>query len=280
MWLLRAMLGALALLSITIALAPEPPAAPMAGVETHVVVGKPVTTPLAGAMDLDGALRAGTPRDSAIRRSGSPTGVRPLALEMGPLEPADYVGVTYQGAIREYETRNALYLRCSTHERIKPIAGGATEGTYTEAIVPLGPQWCPGGEVFLRLVGTSDFRNVGVAPPYAVSTLSYLKQSYLGYVGYFLMAFAVVFAAFFAGGLAARATRSGLDPVLAGFLGVGAASLTMFYAYAWTPLPLVCAPGSDPSLMLVRGPFGWNERWQGSVTSRKRSSRSCGKLMC
>lgn len=237
MWLLRAVLGALALLSIAIAVAPEPPAASMRGVETHVLAGKPETVSLAGAVNLDGALRAGTPRDSSIYGSATPTGARPLALEMGPLEPVDYVGVTYRGAIREYETRNALYLRCSTHEQIKPIASGATEGTYTESIVQLGQAWCPDGKVFLRLVGTSDFRSVGVAPPYAVSALSYLKQSYLGFAGYFLVAFAVVFAAFFGGGLAARATRSGLDPVLAGFLGVGAASLTMFYVYAWTPAP-------------------------------------------
>ncbi|MBA4011826.1 MAG: hypothetical protein C0481_08175 [Phenylobacterium sp.] len=237
MWLLRAVLGALALLSIAIALAPEPPASPMHGVQTHVVVGQTQTAPLAEVTDLDAALRPGTPRDSVIYRSWSPAGVRPLALEMGPLEPADYVGVLYQGTIREYETRNALYLRCSTHERIKPIAGGGTAGTYTETIVPLGDKWCAGGEVYLRLVGTSDFRNVGVAQPYAVSALSYLKQSYLGYVGFFLTAFAIVLAPFFAGGLVARATRSGVDPVLGGFLGLGAACLTLFYLYAWTPLP-------------------------------------------
>lgn len=237
MGLLRAVLGALALLSVAIALAPEPPARPMPGVQTHVIAGQPDIRSLRGVTDLDGALRAGTPRDSSIYRSWSPSGVRPMALEMGPLEPADYIGVTYQGTIREYETRNAFYLRCSKHERIKPIAGGATEGTFTESIVPLGRKWCPGGEVYLRLVGVSDYRNVGVAPPYAVSTLSYLKQSYLGLVGYFLTAFAVVFAAFFGGGLLARGSRSGVDPVLGGFLGLAAASLTIFYAYAWTPLP-------------------------------------------
>lgn len=237
MWLLRAVLIALALLGLAIAIAPEPPARPMHGVETHVLVGTPEKVSLAGAADLDGALRAGTPRDSILYRSASPTGARPLALEMGPLEPADYVGVTYQGAVREYETRNALYLRCSAHDQIKPISGGATEGTYTESIVPLGSSWCRDGQVFLRLVGTSDFRNIGVAPPYAVSALSHLKQSYLGFAGYFLVAFAAVFAAFFAGGLAARASRSGLDPTLAGLLGVAASSLTLFYLYAWTPAP-------------------------------------------
>lgn len=237
MWLLRAMLGALAMLSLAVILAPEPSARPMQGLSTEIVMGRPHTQPLRDAVGVDGALRAGTPRDSAIQRSLSTRGVRPMALEIGPLEPVDYVGVTYQGAVREYETRNALYLRCSSHGRIKPIAGGATEGTFTESIVPLGPNWCPDGKVYLRLVGTSDYRNIGVAPPYSVSTLSYLKQSYLGFVGYLLTAFAVVFAAFFAGGVVARATRSGVDPVLAGFLGVGVASLTIFYAYAWTPLP-------------------------------------------
>ena len=100
MWLLRAVLGALALLSVAIAVAPEPPATAMHGVETHVMVGGPQPVHLAGAGDLDGALRARTPRDSAIYRAGSPGGVRPLALEMGPLEPVDFVGVTYQCANR------------------------------------------------------------------------------------------------------------------------------------------------------------------------------------
>ena len=74
MWLLRAALGALALLSLAIAIAPEPPAAPMLGMKTEVIVGEPDTVPLAGAVVLDGALRAGTPRDSAIYRSTSPAG--------------------------------------------------------------------------------------------------------------------------------------------------------------------------------------------------------------
>lgn len=237
MWLLRAMVGALALLGIAVAVAPEPAAVPMPHAETHILLGRPNALPLSLVKDRDSSLRAGTPSDAVLLRSWSPEGIRQMALEMGPLEPADYVGVTYQGSIRERDTNNALYLRCSSHERIKPIAAGGTNTTLTEAIVPLGREWCRDGEVYLRLVSTSNVRNVGVAPPYAVSALSYLKQSYLGYVGYFLTAFAIVLAAFFVGGITARATRSGLDPVPAGLIGVGTASLALFYGYAWTPAP-------------------------------------------
>lgn len=209
----------------------------MRGVETNILIGRPNALPLSTVRDFDSSLRTGTPRDSVLLRSWSPDGVRPMALEMGPLAPADYVGVMYQGSIREHDTRNALYLRCTTHDKIKPIGGGGTNTTLTEAIVPLGGAWCPDGDVYLRLAATSDFRNVGVAPPYEVSALSYLKQSYLGYVGYFLAAFAILLGVFFVGGLIARITRSGLDPIPAGLISIGTASLAIFYAYGWTPLP-------------------------------------------
>jgi hypothetical protein len=239
MWFLRAVVAALALLGIAVAMAPEPAALPMPQAQVRVIEGEPTSIALAAIGDRDAAIRRSIRGEAEAKlwRAWTPDGVRPLAMEIGPLKQVDYLGVAYQGSVRERETRNALYLRCTVHDQIKPIASGATNTTITETVIPLGRQWCQGGEVYLRLVSLSTWRNLGVARPYEVSALAYLKHSYLGQVGYLLAAFGVVVAGFFAGGLAARAVGRGMDSVLGGLLGVGSLSLLAFYAYAWAPLP-------------------------------------------
>ena len=258
MWLLRTVIGALALLGLAIAVAPEPRGQPMAGAQLTVISGAPGSVLLAAITERDASIPSSlkAPGGAALVRSWTAEhGVQPLVAEFGPLKPAAFVGVVHQGTIWARDGRNALYLRCSAHDRTKPISIGGTNTTVVETIVPLGPDWCRGGEVYLRVIGASR-HNLGVAAPFEASALAYLKQSYLGYVGYFLVAFGAILAAFVAGGLAARGSRSGLDPTLGGLLGVGGLSLIAFYAYAWTPLPSPAAAlltlGAMASIGLAR----------------------------
>lgn len=239
MWLLRVLVVALALVGLAIALVPEPPAHPMPGAAVRVLKGRPDVLPLADIREFDASIPGSIRADPTFEllRSWTPQGLQPLELEFGPLPQAAFVGVVYQGGVRDGDFRNALYLRCTTNSRIKPVSTGATNTTITYAIVPLGQSWCDGGEVYLRLIGTTTGRNVGVAEPFESSAVAYLKQSYLGYAGYYLLAFGILLSVFFAGGLAARASRSGLDPVLGGLLALGATCLVTFYLHAWTPLP-------------------------------------------
>lgn len=258
MWLLRSMIGALALLGLVVALAPEPRTRPMADARLQVLSGTPGTAALAKVGDLDASIPASVradPRYVLVRSWTPERGTQPLMAEFGPLKHAAYVGVIHEGTVWGRDGVNALYLRCSAHDRTKPITVGGTNTTVVQTIVPLGPDWCAGGEVYLRVTGASR-HNIGAAAPFEASAIAYLKQSYLGFVGYFLVAFGAILAVFVAGGLAARAWSRGLDPTLGGLLAVGAVSLTAFYAYAWTPLPspalAVLALGAAASIAAAR----------------------------
>lgn len=271
MRVLRVLVGVLALLGVVVALAPEPPAKPIPGMQVEVLRGSPDHLTLADVADPDASIHDGARADRTLMlaRSWTPAGVKALELEIGPIAPVRYLGVTYQGAVRDREGQNALYLRCSTDGRTKALSTGGTNTTILETITPLGPDWCSEGQVYLRMIAASTDYNLGVAPPYEVAPLAALKHSYLGYAGYFLIAFAVVFAVFFAGGLGARASRSGLDPVLGGLLAVGAASLTMFYFYAWTSAPapsglmFVAVILSGIGLAIWRAPALARSVWRG-----------------
>lgn len=239
MWLLRIVIGAVAVVSLAIALAPEPPARAMPGVRMNVLAGEPGATPLAGFVERDASIPAGMRADPAatLVRSWTPeNGVAPLAVEFGPLAPVSFVGVIHQGTFSSLEGANALFLRCNSNARTRPIAIGNTNTTVTQTIAPLDSDFCPEGEIYLRMV-TASAHNAGVAAPYEASAISFLKQSYLGLAGYFLAAFGTILASFICGGLAAKRLGGGLDAVLGGLLGVGLLSMAAFYLYAWTPLP-------------------------------------------
>ncbi|WP_293400371.1 hypothetical protein [Phenylobacterium sp.] len=255
MWLVRALIGALALLSVIVALAPEPAPEPIPGLQLKVLTGRPGAISLSEVRDRDRTAPTAVLNYQLLRSWTPEGGVRPLKLEFGPLPHGGYLGVLYQGSIDDPEHLNDLYLRCSSTDRVKAVAIGGVNTTVTETIVRLDRNWCADGEIYLRLVGGS-MRNIGVAPPYSRSPIAYLKQSYLGYVGFFLVAFAGLLGPFFAGGLAARLSTRGLDPVLGGLLGVGAASLLAFYVYACTPIP---APSglAAPAFFALVALFAW-----------------------
>ena len=81
MWLLRIVIGAVAVVSLAIALAPEPPARAMPGVRMNVLAGEPGATPLAGFVERDASIPAGMRADPAatLVRSWTPeNGVAPL----------------------------------------------------------------------------------------------------------------------------------------------------------------------------------------------------------
>lgn len=239
MWLLRLVTGVLATLGVLIALAPEPAPKPIKGLVPRIIAGQPGELALADVADRDRNVPTSIAMDREYRlvRSWTPErGVQPLVVEFGPLPHAPYLGVIYQGTIDDPEESNDLYLRCSNDPGIKPVSTGGVNTTVTETIVKLDPTWCADGQIHLRMVG-GGVRNIGVAAPYQRSGVAYLKQSHLGYAGFYLIAFGVLAAVFFSGGLAARRFGRGLSPVIGGLLAIGAASLTAFYVYAWTPIP-------------------------------------------
>lgn len=245
---LKILAGVLLLLSLAVALAPEPAAKTFPDLQVRVISGVPDVVALADVLDRDASIHAKikADRNVAILRSWTPEGVKPLELEIGPIPAVPFLGVTYQGAVRDRDGRNALYLRCSSRRATRPISTGGAHTALLEVVTPLGPDWCPGGQIFLRMTAASTTENLGVSKPYEVGLAAFLKRSYIGYLAYFAAAFAVAAAIFFLGGVVARGSRSGVDPTLAGFLALGGSSLLAFYLYAWTPFPapLGLAPGA------------------------------------
>src|SRR5690606_7184665 len=116
MWLLRVLVGALALLSVFIALAPEPPARLDSAVPLRIIEGAPGSIMLADIADRDRTVPAsivGDPQARLFRSWTANAGVRPLELEFGPLRRTPYIGVVYQGFLSGAGGANAIYLRCS-----------------------------------------------------------------------------------------------------------------------------------------------------------------------
>lgn len=260
--LLFAVLMALAVLSLGVALAPEPPAKPIPGLTWRVLHGEPQAMPLAVFSDLDTSIPNSIRSASGVelKRSWSPEGIRPLELEIGPIPPVAYLAVVYQGYVRDRDGQNALYLRCEASGDTRMISTGATHTALLEVVTPLGAQWCPKGHIYLRVKGDSPSDNLGAVQPYEVAAISHLKRSYVGLSAYFLLAFLVLLLIFFGGGLLAEICKARLDPVIAGLLALGSASLCAFYLYAWTPAP---APtGGVLVLIGAIGLFVLTRRWR------------------
>lgn len=230
--------GIVGVLSLLVTLWPEPPARPITGLHVRGATAALDRPSLAEIKDRDASVHATIKDDPQFRlmRSWSSAGIAPLDIEIGPIPAVNYLGVTYQGSVKDREGRNALYLRCDSNGRQRPLSTGGTHTALLEVVTPLA-NWCPKGEVWLHMIGGSAGENIGVALPYEVSQIAYWKRGYIGYTAFFVLAFLIVLSIFHVGGLAARASRSGLDPVLAGLLAVGGSALIGFYAYAWAPVP-------------------------------------------
>ena len=191
-----------------------------------------------------------------LMRSWTPQGIKPLELEMGPIAPVAFAGITYLGSVRDHEAENALVLECSDG-RTRPISTGGVNSSSVDVVFPVGRNFCPQGQIFVRMVAASTSEYLGATQPYKLSPISYLKRTYLGYAAYFFLSFGIALATFFVGGIAVRACRTGLDPTLGGLLSLGAASLVVFYLYAWTPLPAPLGLGVGFLLVAVAAAVCW-----------------------
>lgn len=230
--------AALFLASLTIALWPEPAAQPIAGMRMEVLHGEPrQPLELKDEKSRDLSVEPTIAAAERLYRSWSDEGVSPLELRFGPIASSPYLAVTYQGTTRDREGQNALYLQCASTGRSRPVSSGGSNTAILEVVTPLPTDWCPKGDVYLHMRAYSTSYNLGVAAPYQSSAIALLKRSYIGKVAYFLLAFAAAGSVFFLGGVVARRFARGLDPVIGGLLAIGSASMGMFYAYAWTPLP-------------------------------------------
>ncbi len=252
--------AALFLASLTIALWPEPAAKPIAGMKMEVLHGEPrQPIEIKDEKSRDLSVEPTIAAAERLYRSWSDQGLSPLELRFGPIAPTPYLAVTYQGTIRDREGQNALYLQCASTGQSRPISLGGSNTAILQVVTPLPASWCPKGDVYLHMRAFSADSNLGVAAPYQSSAIALLKRSYIGKVAYFLLAFAAAGSLFFLGGVVARKFARGLDPVIAGLLTIGAASLAMFYAYAWTPLP---APAGV--ILVVGSMLGALTIWRGS----------------
>lgn len=251
--------AALFLASLTIALWPEPAAKPIVGMRMEVLHGEPrQPIEIKHEKGRDLSVEPTIAAAERLYRSWSDEGLSPLELRFGPIASSPYLAVTYQGTIRDREGKNALYLQCASTGQSRPVSSGGSNTAILQVVTPLPASWCPKGDVYLHMRAFSTSSNLGVAAPYQSSAIALLKRSYIGKVAYFLLAFAAAGSFFFLGGVVARRFTRGLDPVIGGVLAIGAASMAMFYAYAWTPLP---APAG--AILVVGSMLGALAIWRG-----------------
>jgi hypothetical protein len=248
------LLAVLALASLAIALAPEPPARALLAPADVVVDG--------------GFVRDDPPRDFEVRRSvlespafatwrnwSATAGSLPGSASSRAFAMPAYLAIAYKGFAGEPGV--GLWLECEATGRRLPVADARTNTQWSEVVLRRPRDWCSGGTL-LRATGTRD-DYVAFGTPFEVSGLAWLKSGWAGVFGigvvFFLAVAGLVVACAAAG---ARRWPPG-DPLAWGLLGLGLfcyACFFLFYAgrsygFLASALALVAA---IQGLRLLRAP--------------------------
>lgn len=169
------------------------------------------------------------PDDSHLFRTWTPDrGIVPLQIASDAFQPSRYMSVIVTGASRTPQGLIKTYIECKeTSDRIE-IFRGDVNVNVSEAIVVTPPEWCA-GEAQLIFKSNEQYVNAGIGAVYEISFLSYLKQSFIGRLPYFVVAFVIFSLVMFTG--AAFATRFGWhhDSLPLALTSLAVTSITVFY---------------------------------------------------
>jgi hypothetical protein len=221
------LLGLLALLSIAIAVYPDPPARPLVKAD-EIFIGSgftPTTKPQEHEVRVS-ILRS---PELALWRTWSPErGAVPGEAHTKPFRLPAHIVVPYQGFAGSGDIR--LFVQCLGSGATLDVATARTNNQWSEALVSRPSGWCKGDS---RLVATSNSKGYFLAfgTPFRISTISWLKTQWIGLFGIGLLLFAAVAGCCLATALAWRRLRQRGDELAPGLIGMGVIGYAMFFLF-------------------------------------------------
>ncbi|MFT3929006.1 MAG: hypothetical protein QM709_01810 [Spongiibacteraceae bacterium] len=171
-----------------------------------------------------------TLENSVIFRSWTPDhGVVPFNLTSSSFIPTKYMVIPVTGTTQTQKGLVTSYLECEFNKARINIFRGSVNVNVNESIVALPMDWCP-GKAHIVLESSEREVNVGIGGVYAISMLSYLKQSFIGRLPYFLISFLTFAYVMFAGASFFYSRMPSKDPLPAAFISLGLTSLLTFFS--------------------------------------------------
>ncbi len=220
-------LALLALLSLAIAIYPEPLARPVVPASGLVIDSGFIHNDLPKDYELRRSIL--TSSQLAIWRSWTPEhGAVPADAHSLPFHMPAYLVVPYTGFAGDPGLR--IYVECIANGATLAVANARTNTQWSEAMVVRPHGWCA-GDARLRVHSDSHDKYIGFGTPFRISTIAYLKSQFLGLFAFYLVLFAAVAGLCLAASAAATRWWPRSDPLAAGFIGMGIGGYAMFFAF-------------------------------------------------
>jgi hypothetical protein len=158
----------------------------------------------------------------------------PLDLSSSLFNPTEYMSVQITGRTRTIKGLNQAYIECDVNQQRINIFSGDVNINIAESIVVTPKGWCSGG-ARIKLIATGVDSNIGIGDIFEVSSLSFLKISFLGLLPYFIVAISFFSFLMFSGASLAIRFDKNFPAVPAALLTLGITSIGIFYlvSFLW-----------------------------------------------
>jgi hypothetical protein len=162
-------------------------------------------------------------------------GLVPLNLESAPFKPTSYMSVQITGKTRTPKGLNQVFIECESNAQRLYIFAGDVNVNLGESLISIPDGWCP-GNARAKLIATGRDSNVGIGDVFKVSSLSYLKNTFIGMFSYYLVAIGFFGFLMFAGAVGILRLHKNAPIVAAALVSLGIVSIAMFYmiSFLWS----------------------------------------------
>ena len=221
------LLAILAMLSVAIAIYPDPHARALVSA-TGIVVDS-------------GFVRYEAPKDFEVResilhspelvtwRTWNPVdGSVPGDAHTVPFHMPRYMAIPYQGFAGDPGIR--FYVQCLTSGATLEVAAAPTNTQWSEVLVSRPRNWCKGDS---RIVVHSDSHEKYIAfgTPFRISSISWLKTRVIGLFGLFLLLLGAVVGLCLSFSITLRRAWPQGDALALGMIGLGVTGYLLFFAF-------------------------------------------------
>lgn len=225
--LFSVLVAAVVLLSLTIAIYPDPPARPLLKPNDIIIESGFSRTDSPKDFEARQSIRQSV--DLVTWRTWNPAqgSVRGQA-HTKPFRVPPHMVVPYQGFAGDTGIR--LYVECLSSGAQLDVAVARTNNQWAEAIVSRPSGWCAGPA---RLVAVSDSNQkyLSFGTPFRISTISWLKTTWLGLFGIWAALFAVIAGVCLAFALLLHRLWPHGDALAPGLIGFGVFGYCLFFVF-------------------------------------------------